>query len=332
MSRRTVMLSAAHFCVDFACAALYFGLFSNRTDWWTILLLYNACAFAAQLPIGIAADVWNHNRLLAVIGVALVLLGYAASGAPLPAAALAGIGNAAFHVGAGTDVLTHDGEKAGPLGLFVSPGAIGLYVGTVFAGFLVRNVWIVLLVLAACTALIQLSDRGSLMNASENARWEIGSAGSCTLPLLALVCVVALRSLLGTTTAFSAEGILPLIGVFCVAAGKASGGLIADWLGLRLTALISLGLSAVFVCIPNAWTHLAALLLFNMTMPLTLHAAALHLKSAKGFSFGLLTFALFLGLLPKLLQISIPDRSFLYAGMILLSLALLLLGVRRIRL
>ena len=42
----------------------------------------------------------------------------------------------------------------------------------------------------------------------------------------------------------------------------------------------------------------AAVLLFNMTMPLTLWAAARLLPQARGFAFGLLTFGLFLGFLP----------------------------------
>ena len=43
---------------------------------------------------------------------------------------------------------------------------------------------------------------------------------------------------------------------------------------------------------------LLAVFLFNMTMPMTLWAAAQLLPGAKGFGFGLLTFALFVGYLP----------------------------------
>ena len=38
--------------------------------------------------------------------------------------------------------------------------------------------------------------------------------------------------------------------------------------------------------------------LFNMTMPVTLHRAAMLLPGHRGFAFGLLTFGLFLGFLP----------------------------------
>lgn len=44
-----------------------------------------------------------------------------------------------------------------------------------------------------------------------------------------------------------------------------------------------------------------AVFLFNMTMPITLWAAARLMPGGKGFAFGLLTFALFLGYLPTAL-------------------------------
>ena len=46
-----------------------------------------------------------------------------------------------------------------------------------------------------------------------------------------------------------------------------------------------------------------AVFFWNMTMPLTLWAMAGVLSGARGFSFGLLTFALFLGFCPSYLNI-----------------------------
>ena len=66
-----------------------------------------------------------------------------------------------------------------------------------------------------------------------------------------------------------------------------------------------------------------------MTMPITLFAAARLFKNARGFAFGLLTFGLFIGYVPKFLGMDtsvIPQ--YVYAGLIILSLALLILGLR----
>ena len=68
----------------------------------------------------------------------------------------------------------------------------------------------------------------------------------------------------------------------------------------------------------------AAVFLFNMTMPVTLWAVARIMPGAKGFTFGLLTFGLFLGFLPSWLGLpSLLAESWTYALCALVSLALL---------
>jgi len=70
-----------------------------------------------------------------------------------------------------------------------------------------------------------------------------------------------------------------------------------------------------------------------MTMPITLWAMAKILPGAKGFSFGLLTFALFLGFLPVYLGINVPQSiSWLFALLAALSLIILLTGLRKAKL
>ena len=70
-----------------------------------------------------------------------------------------------------------------------------------------------------------------------------------------------------------------------------------------------------------------------MTMPITLWAAAKLLPGAKGFAFGMLTFALFLGFLPVYLGWSVPVQGGVgYAFGALASLVLLVLGLRKGRL
>ena len=61
-----------------------------------------------------------------------------------------------------------------------------------------------------------------------------------------------------------------------------------------------------------------------MTMPITLWAVARVMPGAKGFTFGLLTFGLFLGYLPSWLGWpSLLAGPWAYAAVALLSLALL---------
>ena len=55
--KKLTVLSVAHFCVDMACAALFFGRLDRSAHWWLYMVLYNACAFALQLPPGAGLNV-----------------------------------------------------------------------------------------------------------------------------------------------------------------------------------------------------------------------------------------------------------------------------------
>lgn len=98
-----------------------------------------------------------------------------------------------------------------------------------------------------------------------------------------------------------------------------------DRLGPRRAALWSLGLAAgMYLASALPLPGVLAVFLFNMTMPVTLWAAARFMPGAKGFAFGLLTFALFLGYLPSYLGWpSLLTRPAAYACAALLSLAML---------
>ena len=122
--------AVAHFLVDFSCAFLMFRHVAGTPDGYFCVLLYNFCAFAVQMPLGLLADKWNRNILFALAGCLLVGLAYGLVQIPVAAVIVVGLGNALFHVGGGLDVLNVSEKKLGALGVFVSPGALGIYYGT----------------------------------------------------------------------------------------------------------------------------------------------------------------------------------------------------------
>ena len=322
--KKLTVLSIVHFCVDMACAVLFFGRLSRGGDGWLYMVLYNACAFALQLPLGLAADRLNRNLPFAATGCALVAAGFLLTGVPLLSAVVCGLGNGMFHVGGGLEVL-NEGNQAAPLGVFVSPGAVGLYLGTAFAEWFCGHPQAMpLLMGASLLAILFCGDQKGL--GSQNAPLSLPKGD--ILPLLCLFLVVALRSLLGSfafsTGSLSLPGLVP---VLCLALGKAAGGFLGDVLGFRKTAVLSLGATAVLLLLPWAYGTLLALFLFNMTMPLTLHGAARLLPGAKGTAFGLLTLALFVGMVPRFLGVSQAQPALLWAGLALLSLGLLWIGL-----
>lgn len=325
--------SLSHALVDFSCAFLVYRTMLDAPELGLCLLLYNFCAFALQMPFGLLSDGWDRNGLVAAVGCALVACAYLPVLPALAASVAAGVGNGLFHVGGGLDVLNDSREKAAALGIFVSPGALGLYFGGILGreGRLLAWVPVILLLLAALS-ILWAARRTCRGLSSGNAPVELSLPAGGWLSAALLTAVVALRSYMGfnQTLPWKSEGHWALIVTLALVLGKAAGGFLCDAIGPRRATVASLALAAVcylFAPVPALGT--AAVFLFNMTMPITLWAAARLMPGAKGFAFGLLTFALFLGFLPTWLgwpsALTQPWAMALAAG---LSAVLLLWGLR----
>ncbi|MCR5611266.1 MAG: hypothetical protein K6F68_05475 [Clostridiales bacterium] len=339
MRIKVFLLSVSHAAVDLACAALFFGLLQGEGVWLN-MVLYNAFAFLMQLPMGILADRLDRNLPFAALGCGLVAIAFMLVSCPWLAAVIAGIGNGAFHVGGGIEVLNSSDGKAGPLGVFVSPGAIGLYLGAFYARFLAEHRFIMPAAVLFLGVVILLYSRRNEEKLTHNAEFSAELPQAGLLPLAALFAVVVLRSFIGTSDAFSpgdALSALPpvlagLIPVLLLALGKAAGGFVSDAIGPRLTGIISLSLLAAALFFPvSPYLALCALFLFNMTMPITLHASAKLLSRARGTAFGLLTAALFIGCVPAFLGFRMSAPAYVNGLFALASLGLLLLGLKKVR-
>ena len=157
--------------------------------------------------------------------------------------------------------------------------------------------------------------------------------GGITLALLCLFLVVCLRSYLGLTMQFQWKAEYGFISVLAVVLGKTAGGFASDLFGAGKTAVVSLGAAAVCFLFGNIpLIGILAVFLFQMTMPITLKAASVYLNGAKGFAFGLLTFALFVGFLIPYLDIKpLFSGGVRYAVIAAVSLPLLVLGLWKIK-
>lgn len=344
---KVILYSITHMLVDLACAYLLFSRIFNSGQWMLCVLLYNFCAFALQMPIGLLADRWNRNAVCAASGCMLTAAAYGLGGLPVLAALAAGVGNGMFHVGGGIDVLNISRKKSGLLGIFVAPGAFGLYIGTIYGKQGVDTaVYIVLALLltALLILLLQYAPGRSFRSDNEPLSFRMGSlagtgeqsglrAAAAVGAMACLFLVVCLRSYVGMTLAFpwKKEGAWGLILVCAVVLGKMAGGILADALGALKTTVVSLGAASIlflFSGYPAAGT--AAVFLFNMTMPVTLWAVARILPGIKGFTFGLLTFGLFLGFIPVYLGIDpLISGGGGFAAASAVSLALLCAGLIR---
>jgi len=282
-----------------------------------------------QMPFGLLADRFDRNGIVAASGCVLVAIAYPLP-APVLAAVTAGIGNALFHVGGGIDVLNRSQSKAWALGIYVSPGALGLFLGTLW-GKGTQSGLVIPIILILLSAMILIYCRQIFTGFRSG-----GAAIDLTAPegygkLLPLFLVVVLRSYMGMNQSFAWKSEWAMALTIALVLGKTAGGFALDVVGAKRASAWSLGTAAIlYLLSAQPLPGILAVFLFNMTMPVTLWLAARAIPGAKGFTFGLLTFALFLGFLPSYLRWpSLLTGPASYAAVSLVSLFLLWIPLRK---
>lgn len=339
----TFAYALCHFVVDFACVSSMLCAVSrvlgesSQGSMEVValsILLYDIVAFTLQLPIGIALDQLDKNSYAALLSYALVGAGVILSLVPIallewPAILLLAIGNALFHSAGGLSVLNISQKHAGPSGIFIATGAIGVFLGTQSAQMGRLQIAFSLLVLLFLCVLITLvvqKVNKKYWNVY-NVSFDIPRLSSNTLLAIALLSlVVALRSYVGMVMAFpwKSEMLLLVLSILGVFAGKALGGVVADRIGFRTTAIFSLIVAATLF-VPSWEIPVMGLLgvfFFNFTMSITLASLANILPNAKGTAFGLASFSLAVGALPALAGFRIEHPLMLSAMSLVSALAL----------
>ena len=339
----TFAFALCHFVVDFACVSTMLCAVSRvlgesgQGSMEVValsILLYDIVAFTLQLPIGIALDQLDKNSYAALLSYALVCAGVILSLVPIAllewsAILLLAIGNALFHSAGGLSVLNISQKHAGPSGIFIATGAIGVFLGTQSAQMGRLQIAFSLLVLLFLCALITLvvqKVNKKYWNVY-NVSFDIPRLSSNTLLAIALLSlVVALRSYVGMVMAFpwKSEMLLLVLSILGVFAGKALGGVVADRIGFRTTAIFSL-ITAATLFVPS-WEipvmGLLGIFFFNFTMSITLASLANILPNAKGTAFGLASFSLAVGALPALAGFRIEHPAMLSGISLVSALAL----------
>lgn len=339
----TFAYALCHFVVDFACVSTMLCAVSRvlgesgqgSLELVTFsILLYDVVAFAFQLPVGIALDKLDKNSFAAMLSYALIGGGVLLSLVPVallewPTVLLLAVGNALFHCAGGLCVLNISQKHAGPSGIFIATGAVGVFLGTFSARYGRLQVAFALLVLLfLCAIITQVVQKVNKKYWNiHNAPFAIPELSSRTLLAIVLLCfVVALRSYAGMVMAFPWKSEMPLLvlSILGVFSGKAFGGMIADRIGFRTTAIFSL-IAAATLFIPSweiPFMGLLGVFFFNFSMAITLASLANILSSAKGTAFGLASFSLAIGALPALLGLRLEHPLALFAMSLVSAFAL----------
>ncbi len=339
----------AHAAVDGCCAVMLWSAYDDGRlaagAAWSAFLFYNLLAFALQPLVGLAADRLRAGRGAAVTGALLTAAAMPLAllpGSMAAAVVVAGLGNAAFHVGGGIVSLRAAPGRAAAAGVFVAPGAAGLAAG-ILAGKAGGPGWPFAAALLALTLVLALvrpprlgAGRAAARSAGAGSRRpprQAPLAAGGMLALALLLGVIGVRSYVGLTLALpwkSDLGLLVLL-TAAVVAGKALGGLLGDRLGWRPLAVAALLASLPLLVLGGGSpaAGIAGLLLFNLLMPVTLAAVVALLPDGReGFAFGLTCLALFIGAAPALIGWARPPSPAVLAALVLTAAAALWVALR----
>lgn len=295
--------SVAHAVVDAICAGVLLTLWQRNIaapiEFGALFALYNFLAFATQPLLGLLVDRLQRPRTTAIIGgtlVALATIEFVRR--PLLSVCVAGMGNALFHLGAGTIAIRLTPGRATAPGIFVAPGDIGVMTGTMLgmAGkFMVWPFVAGLALLSALAAALPVPEQSSTRHTFT---WRD------LIPLVLLLACVAVRSMVGFSLVLPWKTLFGLAVALSVLVmlGKGVGGVLADRFGW---GRIAVGALLVATPLLAFGAHLPApgllgVFLFNFTMPVTLVATVGLFPQRPAFAFGLTCLALEVGARPVL--------------------------------
>lgn len=329
MKRKTYSLLAytiSHFCVDFICFYFLFGTFSSAVQDMetrvTGFLIYNILAFGLQIILGYLKDK-RPSLPIGIVGILLLFLALF-----LPSIwiglGLVAIGNAMFHIEGGIDSLKYSDGKCRRSGIFVSAGALGVGLGTL-AG---KNEWFLLALLLCVLSFVLLMFIKPIQE--KEAQYHLTKDNGIEFILLLCFIGVFARAFAGSYLPIQFHFFLSVSIFSCL--GKLCGGYLADWLGTKKVAMISLILAIVFALFAKENAICSALYIFaiNITMPISLCALASLLPSHYGFAFGLSTLALVLGTIPSFYFVEYGNIS-VYIIVLLVSLMCTNMSLRKER-
>ncbi|MCR5483990.1 MAG: hypothetical protein K6F09_00190 [Clostridiales bacterium] len=297
-----------HFVTEILCFFLLGKYTGDGVLMWLIPLTYDMLAFVPQSLIGKLSD--KFPRLpLGVVGLLLMAgaLGlFPVLHNPFISLVILCIGNGCTHIAGAEATLRFSDGKLSPAAIFVSGGSFGVITGKLLSRTALP-LW-VLILLAATAVPFSLLGREYRLDADKKS--EHPCAPFCyhdpKLPPVVIVIlsvlIVAVRGYMGygIPTSWNKTTVQTVLLFVTMGVGKALGGILADFFGVRRTALLSAALALPFLLFGDRrmLVSLVGVMLFSMTMSITLALLVSVLPDSPGLAFGLTTIGLFIGTAP----------------------------------
>lgn len=308
MKQNKNILGILYFIIHFIIEITSFYIVSSYIDTnlvWILALMYDFFAFVPQGIFGYLKDKGiktNFTIIGMILSTLSLILLYFNLNAILVILVLS-IGNCMIHIqGAETTLRTSNGQMASSA-IFVSGGSFGVITGKILAMYNVPIPFVIiinllmLIPIAICNKYVYLIDDKNL----EKYNFSNKNINSKVIITLA-VFVVIVRAYMGygIPTTWN-KTLIQTILLYCsMGIGKAMGGILIDSIGIKKTALLSTIGSLPFLLFGNnvMAISLIGIMMFSMTMAVTLGLIVSEIKKYPGVAFGFTTVGLFLGSLP----------------------------------
>ena len=299
-----------HFITELICFFVLSRLIGDGPFLWMAPFLYDAFAFVPQSLIGYASDKYPKINM-GIIGTILLIIGLILFGLNInfgkyTALLLICLGNAVIHVNGAEVTLRASEGKLSHSAIFVAGGSFGVITGKIMGRSFIPFWFLILagITMIPCILLAEYyrkeADDKSKVPCNQF-NYNNSNINSGLIVLLAVI-VVIVRGYMGygIPTAWNKTISQTVLLYVSMGIGKALGGILSDTIGIRKTALIStLGALPFLLFGDNIMIiSLIGVLMFSMTMSITLALLVSILKKAPGLAFGLTTIGLFIGTVP----------------------------------
>ena len=293
-----------HFVLEIVCF-FYLSRITNYSYYvWFIPFLYDGLAFVPQSIIGYIYDKYPKMNL-GLIGVFLLIISYLIYGLTniniLVSLVTLCIGNAFLHVAGAENTLRTSNGKLSPSAIFVAGGSFGVVTGRLLAKTSISPL-ILLIPILSIIPFVLLSKKYEINKSDTNKFDYVKKNINPELVIIIALLVVIVRGYMGygIPTSWNKTVLQTIIFFVTMGIGKALGGILSDIFGIRKVAIFSTLTAIPFLCFGDniMIVSLIGVMLFSMTMAITLGILVSVLKKSPGLAFGITTIGLFLGTAP----------------------------------
>ena len=293
-----------HLITEIACFYMLYKITNGSVLTWMVPFVYDGMAFVPQSIIGYINDKYPKIKM-GLIGTIMIIVSYIlyfCTNINLYVSLIVlCLGNAFIHVDGAEVTLKSSNGMLSHSAIFVAGGSFGVVIGKLLSNTFIPF-WVIILLGLTMIPFILLAKTYDNESSNQEKFNYVNKSIAPIIIIFLTVFVVIVRGYLGygIPTSWNKTIFQTILLYFTMGIGKALGGILSDIFGIRKVAILSTVLSIPFLCIGDNMMviSLIGVMMFSMTMSITLGILVSVLKSTPGLAFGLTTIGLFLGTIP----------------------------------